>query len=128
MTNARASQEDDRRHRMRSYLLAMGLRTLSFPVAVWAFLHDHLVLGWVFVVLAVAIPSFAVMIANAVDRRGQTGARPQSPVQGLGPAAPRADAVQEQAGRAAAPDGELVVGTVVTGPAEDPSPEPRPHP
>lgn len=102
---------------MRSYLIAMGVRTLSFPVAIWAFLNDHLVLGWVFVVLAVLIPSVAVMLANAVDRRGtSSGAAPRSPVQGLGPAAP-----PEAGGPTAAPSAtgpsptqDPIVGTVVT--------------
>lgn len=112
---------------MRSYLVAMGLRTLSFPVAIWAFVNDHLVVGWIFVVLAVVIPSIAVMLANAVDRRGTSqGAAPLSPVQGLGPApaapptAPREDAP--------GPVDDVIVGSVVTGSAADtPDDDARPR-
>ena len=94
---------------MRSYLVAMAVRTLSFPVAIWAFLNDHLVIGWVFVVLAVLIPSVAVAVANAVDRRGTSGrTAPCSPVQGLGPATPEEPAAEPS------PTEEPIVGTVVT--------------
>lgn len=96
---------------MRAYVIAMVIRTLSFPLAVWAFLSDQLVLGWVLMVAAVLIPSVAVGVANAVDHRGE-GRRdePVSPVQGLGPAAPPeppadpADAIVE---------GEIIQGEVV---------------
>lgn len=101
---------------MRSYLVAMGVRTLSFPVAIWAFVNDHLVIGWIFVVLAVIIPSVAVMLANAVDHRGESRGAPESPVQGL--AAPPAPDQERAAGDAEAdparPSGDVVSGEVVT--------------
>lgn len=103
---------------MRSYLIAMGIRTLSFPVAIWAFLNDQLVLGWVFVVMAVLIPSVAVGLANAVDRRGAgSGAAPRSPVQGHGPAGQPDDAASRAGGTSStepSPAQEPIVGTVVT--------------
>ena len=67
VTDARASVEDDRSRRMRHYLVAMGVRTLSFPVAVWAFVQEYYVLAGVLAVLAAVLPSFAVMIANAAS-------------------------------------------------------------
>ncbi|WP_122263779.1 DUF3099 domain-containing protein [Ornithinimicrobium cerasi] len=125
VTSTRRSQEDDRQHRMRSYLVAMGLRTVSFPIAVWAFVNDHLVVGWVFVVLAVVIPSIAVMLANAVDRRGTSqGAAPLSPVQGLGPADPAPAPGPPKDARARQED--VIVGTVVTLPVHDAAPVTEP--
>lgn len=73
---------------MRSYLIAMGIRTASFPLAVWAIVSEWYLVGSLLVAAAVVLPSVAVMIANAVDRRTSvTGPAPQSPVQGLGTAA-----------------------------------------
>lgn len=66
---------------MRNYLIAMGIRTFSFPLGVWAFLSDHPVLGWIFVINAVFIPYFAVAFANAVDLRTRPNVGgPTSPV------------------------------------------------
>lgn len=74
---------------MRNYLVAMGFRIVGFPVSVWLLLNGFVVLGAALAVAATVVPSIAVVIANAVDRRGtSTGsATPVSPVQGLGPAA-----------------------------------------
>lgn len=106
---------------MRSYLIAMGIRTLSFPAAVWAFVNHHLVLGWILVVLAVLIPSVAVALANAVDHRGESRTSvPLSPVQGLGPAPTAPDDVAGPTTR-----DDLIVGHVVPGPDE---PDDRPRP
>lgn len=95
---------------MKQYLAAMAVRTLSFPVAVWAFATERYVLATVAAVLATIIPSFAVMLANAVDRRQQPGAAtPASPVQGLGPAGgasdQAADRADQRAGDVAGPGG-----------------------
>ena len=66
-------------------MISMVIRTLSFPLAVWAFLSDQVVVGFVLMLAAVLIPSVAVGLANAVDHRGEsTLERPVSPVQGLG--------------------------------------------
>lgn len=67
---------------MRAYLIAMSIRIVSFPLAVWALLSGQIVLGSVLATAAVLIPSFAVMLANNVDhRKGATA--PQSPVRQL---------------------------------------------
>ena len=87
VTTARMSVEEDRHRRMRNYLLAMGLRIVGFPVSVWLLLNGFVALGVVLAVFATVVPSIAVVIANAVDRRGTStqDATPVSPVQGLGP-------------------------------------------
>jgi hypothetical protein len=114
VTSARASVEDDRHKRMRNYLVAMGLRTVSFPIAIWAFVTDHLVIGWIFVTAAVLIPSVAVAVANAVDRRStSTSPPPSSPVQGLAAAAGGPEAGGTAAGGPSSPS-TLVLGTVVS--------------
>lgn len=62
----------------------MGIRTVSFPLGVWAFMSDHPVLGWIFVFNAVFIPYFAVALANAVDLRTRPAVGgPTSPVRRL---------------------------------------------
>lgn len=115
MTSARRSVEQDRNRRMWQYLIAMGIRTAAFPVAVWAFTSEQFVIAWVAVALAVFIPSFAVMIANAVDTRQGPASTPQSPTLGLGPARP----VEHDPGRSA-PLGEVISGTVVDRPGAAP--------
>ncbi|WP_238335616.1 DUF3099 domain-containing protein [Serinicoccus kebangsaanensis] len=83
-TAVRRSVEEDRRRRMWQYLLAMGIRTASFPVAVWAFTTQRYAIAWVAVAFATLIPAFAVMVANAVDQRQGTSSAPRSPTRGLG--------------------------------------------
>lgn len=102
---------------MWQYLIAMGIRTAAFPVAVWAFLSEHFVLAWIAVFLAVVIPSFAVMLANAVDTRQGPTSAPRSPTRGLGPA-PEPSLSHDRR-----PVGEVISGTVVSGPPpRDPGP------
>lgn len=69
---------------MWQYLTAMGIRTASFPIAVWAFTTQRYAMAWVAVALAVVIPAFAVMVANAVDQRRGPATTPQAPTRGLG--------------------------------------------
>lgn len=108
MTDARASGEEDRSRRMKQYLLAMGIRTLSFPLAVWAFVQEFYVLAGVLAVLAAIIPSFAVMLANAVDRRQAPSTdEVLSPALELGPGTQPSAPAQEP-GRS-----EVITGTVV---------------
>ncbi|MGC5585702.1 DUF3099 domain-containing protein [Ornithinimicrobium sp. W1665] len=142
MTSARASVEADRSRRMRSYLVAMGIRTASFPLAVWAIVSEWYLVGSLLVAAAVVLPSVAVMVANAVDRRTSvTGPAPLSPVRGLGPApapGPVSGAADEPgsgdpatgaaagrpsgvADRPTADDDGPIVGTVVSSrPLDDP--------
>lgn len=124
VTSARPSVEADRSRRMRSYLLAMGIRTASFPLAVWAILSEWYLVGSLLVAAAVVLPSVAVMVANAVDRRTTvTGPAPRSPVQGLGPASGTTTdgASPGPPGSAGPADEGPIVGTVVSRrPADDP--------
>lgn len=69
---------------MKHYLIAMGIRTASFPVAVWAFTEGWYAVSLVAAVAAIFIPSFAVMLVNAVDRRTVVSEPVRSPVRGLG--------------------------------------------
>lgn len=109
VTDARRSVEDDRRRRMWQYLTAMGIRTVSFPVAVWAFTTQRYVLAWIAVFLAVVIPAFAVMIANAVDQRRGPASAPQAPTRGLG-TGPSQDSPPQDGPRG----GAVISGTVVS--------------
>ena len=120
VTSAGPSVEADRRRRMRSYLLAMGFRTISFPLAVWAIVSEWYVVGALLVVAAAVLPSIAVMLANAVDRRASvTGPAPRSPVQGLGAGPVPADEDDDRP--PARSDDGPIVGTVVSRrPADDP--------
>lgn len=108
---------------MRRYLAAMGVRTVSFPVAVWAFATERYVLATIAAVLATVIPSFAVMLANAVDnRRAPQASGPISPVKRLGPspaaqAEPGGARTDAEPGAAATPgdaQGGVITGAVVS--------------
>ena len=122
MTTARRSVEADRNRRMRNYLIAMGVRIVGFPVSVWLLLHGFVVLGVVLAAGATVMPSIAVVVANAVDRRGASSedAAPVSPVQGLGPAPDR----DGQADAPPAQRDETITGTVVSS-HDTPYPTPR---
>jgi hypothetical protein len=97
---------------MRNYLVAMGFRIVGFPVSVWLLLHGFVVLGAALAVCATVMPSIAVVVANAVDRRGTSteAATPVSPVQGLGPAP--GQGTEDTAGPAPTA-GDEITGTVV---------------
>lgn len=87
---------------MKQYLWAMGIRTLCFPLAVWAFTAGRYWLAGIAATGAALIPSFAVMFANAVDRRQQPDSdEVTSPTLRLGPGAGAAGADS-----ASAPDAE----------------------
>lgn len=85
VTSLGASPAEDRRKRMRTYLIAMGFRTVCFPLAVWALVSGWTVVGWTLGVVAVVMPSVAVMLANAVDQRRRPAGTVQSPVRALPP-------------------------------------------
>lgn len=69
---------------MRAYLIAMSIRIASFPLAVWALVNGQILLGSALAAAAILIPSFAVMLANNVDRR-RGDQTPRSPVRALPP-------------------------------------------
>lgn len=71
VTSVPPPASEDRRHRTRNYLLTMGLRTLCF---VLAFFTEGWV-RWTCVALAVLLPYFAVILANAVGPRTGTPGR-----------------------------------------------------
>lgn len=107
---------------MRNYLVAMGIRTACLPLAVWAYFAEQYALAWVAALGATFIPSFAVMLANAVDRRQRPSeATIASPVRGLGPGR-QPDGTGTGTGTEAGPagrdaardDGTPIPGTVVS--------------
>jgi hypothetical protein len=68
VTSAPTSSTDDQDQRIRRYLTMMGIRVVCFGLA---FVTSGWV-RWVAIVGAIAIPYFAVVVANAV-RPGQAG-------------------------------------------------------
>lgn len=114
MTDARASGGDDRVHRMKQYLLAMGVRTLCFPLAIWAFVQERYVVAGILAFLAAVIPSFAVMLANAVDRRQAPATdEVRSPTRSLGPGQ-GPDAAAEQAHTPTSERPQVISGTILS--------------
>jgi Protein of unknown function (DUF3099) len=86
VTGLPASLEDDRRRRMRRYLLSMGIRTACFILAVVALGVLHwTVVGWGLVIAAVILPYIAVVVANAKWSRGAAGLGPVTPDDGAAP-------------------------------------------
>ncbi len=78
ITSARSSRSADIKRREVKYLVSMGIRTVCFVLAI-------IVSGpfrWVLVGGAVFLPYFAVVLANATDRRGSVGPA-QFPAQDL---------------------------------------------
>lgn len=68
---------------MRAYLIAMVIRTISFPLAVWALLSGWIAVGVVLAAAATFLPQIAVTIANTVDNRTTGGGVPVSPLRAL---------------------------------------------
>jgi hypothetical protein len=80
VTGLPASLQEDQRHRMRRYLLSMGIRTACFVAAfitLWV-LH-WTVIGWAFVIAAAILPYIAVVVANATRPRGISTLAPVTP-------------------------------------------------
>lgn len=71
VTDAERSRYDDHRERVRRYLISMGIRTLCFVLAVSLLTG---VARLIAIALAVVLPWFAVVFANAGPRR--TAAHP----------------------------------------------------
>jgi len=66
VTGLPPSLRDDQSERMRRYLVSMGIRTISFILAVVALAVLHwTVIGWTLVAAAVLLPYVAVVMANA---------------------------------------------------------------
>ncbi|HET7474419.1 MAG TPA: DUF3099 domain-containing protein [Dermatophilaceae bacterium] len=77
VTSAPPSLRDDQQHRMRRYLVSMGIRTACFLLAVLFLVGLHwTVAGWAMVIGAVVLPYIAVVMANATSARfpGEVGA------------------------------------------------------
>lgn len=86
VTGLPASVRDDQNARMRRYLVSMGIRTVSFVLAVVALSVLHwTVVGWILVIAAVVLPYIAVVVANATRPRGGPAAGPVTPDDGTAP-------------------------------------------
>jgi len=72
VTSAPASGSDDQGHRVKRYLLTMGIRVLCGALALFT---DGWV-RWTFVALAVVLPYIAVVMANAVGPRSGQAVTP----------------------------------------------------
>ncbi|EWT06601.1 hypothetical protein N864_18795 [Intrasporangium chromatireducens Q5-1] len=75
MTSAQTSSTDDQSARVKRYLTMMGLRIVCFGVV---FITTGW-LRWVAIIGAVALPYFAVVVANAVRPREVGRITPVSP-------------------------------------------------
>ena len=83
VTGLPASPRDEQSSRIRRYLWSMGIRTVSFVLAVIALGVLHwTVVGWVFVIAAVILPYIAVVVANATRSRVGTVLGPVTPDEG----------------------------------------------
>jgi len=89
VTGLPRSLQDDRRERMRRYLVSMGIRTACFVLAVIALGVLHwTVIGWGLAIAAVILPYIAVVIANATRSQGGSALGPVTPNDGAAPQLP----------------------------------------
>jgi hypothetical protein len=65
ISDARESLDDEMHHRMKRYLISMGVRTVCFVLAV--VLHGWL--RWTMAAAAIVLPYIAVVMANAGPTR-----------------------------------------------------------
>ena len=72
VTSAPVSAADDQAHRIRRYLLTMGIRIVCGALA----LFTEGWVRWTFVALAVVLPYIAVVMANAVGPRSGEAVAP----------------------------------------------------
>ncbi|WP_347354363.1 DUF3099 domain-containing protein [Intrasporangium sp.] len=77
VTSAQTSSTDDQAQRIRRYLTMMGIRIVCFGLV---FVSSGW-LRWVEIIAAVALPYFAVVIANAVRPREDGHITPVTPEQ-----------------------------------------------
>jgi hypothetical protein len=89
VTSAPVSAADDQGHRIRRYLLTMGIRVVCGALA----LFTQGWVRWTFVALAVVLPYIAVVMANAVGPRSGEAV---TPVDHLRPAALPASDVDDE--------------------------------
>jgi hypothetical protein len=79
VTEAPQARSAEINQRQRRYLLMMGVRVVCFVVTVVLFLNHA---GWLTVIPAfgaIALPYFAVVIANSRQQAGSSGFRPYEP-------------------------------------------------
>lgn len=110
-TSLEMAPADDENARLRTYLLTMGIRTVC--VILCAVVVPY---GWhtaIFAVGAIALPYFAVIVANAASgRRVETAVHPEarriesSPAAAPDPATPGVIRVTETPRPAARPEGD----------------------
>ena len=105
ITTADTALDDDMRSRIIKYSITMGIRTVCFVAAYFAFRADLHVIMWICVAGAVVLPYPAVIFANAgreVSRDDQSALLDQAPAAQLPPAR-----------------GETVSGDTISGEAVD---------
>jgi len=79
VTEAPQARSAEINQRQRRYLLIMGIRVVCFIVTVVMFVNRA---GWLTVIPAfgaIALPYFAVVIANSRQQAGASGFRPYEP-------------------------------------------------
>jgi hypothetical protein len=79
VTEAPQARSAEINQRQRRYLLMMGIRVVCFIVTVVMFVNHA---GWLTVVPAagaIALPYFAVVVANSRQQAGSSGFRPYEP-------------------------------------------------
>lgn len=74
ITTADAALDDDMRSRIIKYSITMGIRTVCFVGAYFAFVAEAHVLMWILVAGAVLLPYPAVIFANAGRERSRESA------------------------------------------------------
>jgi len=74
ISEARSGLSEDISSRTRRYVISMGIRTVCFPIAVFT----EGWVRWMFVAVALVLPYFAVIIANA--GRERVDALPATPL------------------------------------------------
>lgn len=130
ITTADTALDDDMRSRIIKYSITMGIRTVCFVAAYFAFRADLHVIMWICVAGAVVLPYPAVIFANAgreVSRDDQSALLDEAPAAQLPPA--RGETVSgdtisgeavddETADRSATGAGEEDSGPDRTGPEE----------
>ncbi len=112
VTTAAPSAEAERTHRMKVYLLQMGLRIIAFPIGTWLIIAKISVpIGIGLLVFAAVIPYIAVVKANARTVEPGDGLQPVSPHREALTAAPVEE--QQEPRRPRDRDEGVIVGDLV---------------